>query len=94
MNFVLFSTSGVHGMYTTIEEIEASILKYPDGPDPDGPDPDADDYHFPEVTVLIVQPRLVCLRYGCIPVTLADIPYLKRLRESSWCTVQKIGKGE
>jgi hypothetical protein len=28
MNFVLFSTSGVHGTYTTIEEIEASLTKY------------------------------------------------------------------
>ncbi len=27
MNFVLFSTSGVHGTYATIEEIEASLTK-------------------------------------------------------------------
>lgn len=44
LNFVLFSTSGVHGSYCSIEAAEA--------------EPDLG------VTFLIVQPRIVGLRYG------------------------------
>ncbi|MDY6894335.1 MAG: hypothetical protein SVO01_02800 [Thermotogota bacterium] len=71
LNFVLFSTSGVHGTYQTIEESEAFL----NGEDPDG---------FAEITFLIVHPRLVALRYGtCTPTNQADIDFLKRLRKSS-----------
>lgn len=85
MNFVLFSTSGVHGMYTTIEEAEA-VWKN-GGKDEDGEDGCAD------VTFLIVQPRIVCLRYGnCQPKTQEDFDFLKHLRESSWEAVSGIGK--
>jgi len=93
MNFALFSTSGVHGTYTTIEEIEVALQKYPDGPPEDGGDW-PDDYRRAELTVLIIQPRICCLRYGTVEVTAADIPYLKTLRETSWLAVQQIGKGE
>lgn len=44
LNFVLFSTSGVHGTYCSIEECRDENMA---------------------VTFLIVQPRIVCLRYGC-----------------------------
>lgn len=37
VNLVLFSTSGVHGSYTTIEEVAVGVKRYPDGP-PDGDD--------------------------------------------------------
>lgn len=81
-NFVLFSTSGIHGMHTTIEEVES------DKPDEDGYKPTA-------VTFLIVQPRICCLRHGnCIPETKEDIDYLKKLRKTSWDVVLKIGKPE
>lgn len=89
-NFCLFSTSGVHGSYTTIEQIEESLLQFPSGPP--GPDDWPDDYHGTELTVLVVQPRICCLRYGNINVALDDIPYLKQLRRSSWDVVSKIGK--
>ena len=80
MNFVLFSTSGVHGTYTTIEEIEADIKA---GVGEEG---------FNRLTFLIVQPRLVTLRYGvCLPETLDDIQYLKRLRETSSLEASLIG---
>ena len=88
MNFALFSTSGVHGSYATIEEIEQSLKKYGDKE----PDNFPDDYSVDELTVVIIQPRLCCLRYGNVKVTLEDIPYLKKLRNSSWKAVQKIGK--
>jgi hypothetical protein len=87
LNFVLFSTSGVHGSYTTIEEIEESIKKYGDT-EPEGY---PDDWCSTKLTVEIIQPRICCLRYGNIEVTLEDIPFLKKLRKSSWKAVQKIG---
>lgn len=73
MNFVLFSTSGVHGTRTTIEEAEKEDF---------------------EITFLIVQPRLCCLRYGnCKAETKEDFEFLKKLRKTSWEAVQLIGKG-
>lgn len=89
MNFVLFSTSGVHGSYTTIEEIEAGLLKY--GEDFEDPEEKHDDWAGTTLTVLVVQPRIVCLRCGVIKVGLADIGYLKKLRASSLEAVSQIG---
>ena len=72
LNLVLFSTSGVHGTYNTIEEAE-SVIK--------GTSEDGD---FSEVTFVVVHPRLVTLRYGvCDPKNMNDIEFLKRLRKSS-----------
>lgn len=76
LNFVLFSTSGVHGSYTTLEELNF--------------DEDSED-HDDTITVLIVQPRLVCLRYGTFTVTPEDVEWLKELRRSSMEQVVKIG---
>jgi hypothetical protein len=85
MNFALFSTSGVHGTYSTIEEAETAIAR-------GNKDDDGEDW-TPSVTFLIVQPRICCMRYGnCDPQTQEDIDFLKRLRESSWQAVQKIGR--
>lgn len=79
MNFVLFSTSGVHGTYNTIEAAER-FLK---GEDAEG---------FSEVTFVIVHPRLVAMRYGvCTPENQDDIDYLKRLRASSHESAAGIG---
>lgn len=72
LNFVLFSTSGVHGSYCTIEDAEA--------------EPDLG------VTFLIVQPRIVGLRYGnCEPRTPEDFAFLKALRASSREAIATIG---
>ncbi len=80
LNFVLFSTSGVHGSYCAIEDCERTW---------DHPDPDE---RHEDVTFLIVHPRLVALRYGtCTPRTPEDFEFLKRLRQSSWEAVQTIG---
>ncbi len=80
LNFVLFSTSGVHGSYTTIEEHEAEPLYDQDN----------------TVTFVIVQPRLVAMRYGGVcPKSKEDYAFLKKLRQSSWDVVAKIGlKGD
>ncbi|ASS55925.1 hypothetical protein [Rhizobium leguminosarum] len=71
LNFCMFSTSGTHGSYTTIEEIEEAL-------DKDGPQ---------TLTVLVVQPRTVRMLYGDIWVTADDIEFLKALRASSKSSV-------
>lgn len=77
MNFVLFSTSGVHGTYDTIEDVlEERALGH----------------DKTKLTFLIVQPRLVSLRYGtCIPETEDDFQYLRCLRETSSLEASLIG---
>jgi hypothetical protein len=81
LNFCLFSTSGVHGSYTTIEKAEKAFNKKT-----------REEWEF-EVTFLIVHPRLVCLRYGnCTPQSAEDFAYIKKLRESSLKAVAKIGE--
>lgn len=94
LNLVAFSTSGVHGTYTTIEEIEHTISKY--GPNADfGNEEWPDDFHGYDLTVLIIHPRICCLRYGNIKVqSLEDVSFLKRLRESSVAAFAKIGRVE
>jgi hypothetical protein len=79
LNFVLFSTSGIHGSYCTIEDVEQERMN------------DNLDYE-PHLTFLIVHPRICCLRYGnCIPKTEDDFTYLKKLRASSREAVKEIG---
>jgi hypothetical protein len=76
LNFVLFSTSGVHGSYMTLEEVEEQL-----------DEPDA----ITDVTVLVVCPRLVAMHYGNCRVTRDALPFLKQLRASSWAAMQNIG---
>lgn len=85
-NLCLFSTSGVHGMYTTIEEVEADLVKPDEWEDEEG------NTKHDHITFLIIQPRIVTLRYGnCFPKTKDDIAFLKRLRETSFAEFVKIG---
>jgi hypothetical protein len=75
LNAVLFSTSGVHGTYCTIEAVEAG-----------GDDVPSD------VTFCVIQPRIVCMRYGNVtPITPEDFAFLKRLRETSSKALAGIG---
>lgn len=79
MNLVLFSTSGVHGSYVTIEDVEASWAK-------------AGDERMDSVTFLLVQPRIVSITYGNVRCnTPEDAAFLKRLRASSWRALATIG---
>lgn len=81
LNLCLFSTSGVHGTYNTIEKAE----KHLSGDGSKG---------HPDITFLIIHPRLVCLRYGEVRAQTADdIAFLKKLRASSWRVLQEIGRG-
>lgn len=91
LQFALFSTGGIHGTYVTIEEIEESLTKYGDEANFLGDDERPDGWVLPELTVLVVQPRRVCLRCGQVRVRLADVPWLKKLRASSHAAVASIG---
>lgn len=82
LNFCLFSTSGVHGTYITIEDIEKSFSL----------EKDNDDYCGTELTVLVVHPRTVTLKYGNIEVTKENIEWLKNLRKSSKEAIADIGE--
>lgn len=75
LNAVLFSTSGVHGFYTTIEEVQAGGEEAP-----------------ADVTFVVLQPRIVCMRYGsCQPKTPEDFAFLMKLRASSWLALASVG---
>lgn len=74
LNFVMFSTSGVHGTYNTIEQAEAALLARDAGTEE----------RDTEVTFVVFHPRVVCMRYGnCRVENLEDIALLKKLRASS-----------
>jgi hypothetical protein len=78
LNFVLFSTSGVHGTYNMIEEAEAFL--------------NGDEEQIAEVTFLVIHPRLVALRYGtCNPINKDDIDFLKKLRANSHKQMTLVG---
>jgi hypothetical protein len=95
MNLVFFSTSGVHGSYTTIEECEDSIKKLGPGEVDYDALPEDHDYEPRYVTVLLVQPRIVSMTYGNVKCeTLEDVAFMKQLRESSWEASQRIGKSD
>jgi hypothetical protein len=91
-NLVLFSTSGMHGTYNTIEDIEAGLQRYGDHPQFSTNESEwPEDWRGNELTVLIVHPRLVCMRFGVVTVTLADIEFLKGLRDTSYEANRRIG---
>lgn len=78
-NFILFSTSGTHGTYDTIEDVEAEVKR---GGTFDG------------VTFVVIHPRIVAMRYGrAYPETEDDFVFLKKLRETSVKTMTGIGYG-
>ena len=78
MNFVLFSTSGVHGTYCTIEQAEEYRRNG-----------ELDESY---VTFLVVRPRTVVLMYGNVALKADDdFDVLKQLRDKSQQIVCQIG---
>lgn len=91
MNLCVFSTSGVHGDYSTIEEVENWVLRQI----PTHSEPGDDPWGPSDLTFLIIHPRLVCLRYGlCEPKTEDDFHFLRLLRLTSWEWFIRIGRSE
>lgn len=92
MNFCLFSTSGVHGSYVTIEDVEKSVRQFGFDPPGEGDSGYDEEALNPHVTFLIISPRIVRMHYGNVRVTsFADLAYLKKLRASSHKAIKKIG---
>lgn len=80
-NFVLFGTSGVHGSYATIDDLEEELKRFGDDFDPGDDEPDG--WIGDKLTVLIIKSRTVTLYYGNVRVRLADIPYLREIQAAS-----------
>lgn len=78
MNLPIFSTSGVHGSYLTIEDVEKELQDNPG-------------METTTLTVSVYRPRIVSIGYGNIDVALTDIPFLKKLRASSQKILSTIG---
>jgi hypothetical protein len=76
-NLVLFSTSGVHGSYLTLEDARRSLES--------GAEREL-------VTVLLLSPRLVRVLYGQCSVRVGDLEFLEELRRSSWEAAAAIGR--
>ncbi len=68
LNFVMLSTSGVHGSYRSISD----VLDDAEAPDDEK-----------EITILIVHPRIVFLQYGNLRFKRDDEEFLRGLVESS-----------
>ncbi|WP_459503057.1 hypothetical protein [Bacillus sp. C1] len=67
-NWCVLSTSGVHGSYTTLDDLEKDY---------------ANGEREMSITVLVIMPRVVSMLYGHIDITISDIPYLRKLVSSS-----------
>lgn len=80
LNWLFCSTSGRHGSYKTLDEIE-NILRGKD----DKTRPFENGKYT--ATVLIVHPRLGILKYGEIQVGLSDVALLRRLVASTLVAV-------
>lgn len=65
LNWLFVGTSGVHGTYLTLDDLDEMLTR-----------PEDDETRH-TVTVLIVSPRIVRMEYGDIPISREDIPYLR-----------------
>ena len=75
MNFFIPSTSGVHGSYCTLNEIEENIKNK------------TNDY-TPALTIMLFKPRIVQVIYGSVLVDEEDIPKLREIISKSWECLQ------
>lgn len=67
LNWVFASTSGIHGHYWTIEEILANW---------DAPEDEDNGIPVKDITVTILHPRTICVRYGTVEATKEDLVFL------------------
>lgn len=81
LNWCLFSTSGVHGTYLKLKDLEELTEEAK---------ADGEDY-VGKLTVLVILPRIVRLEYGNISITPEDYPYIRKLAASS---VEEIKKSQ
>lgn len=69
LNWCVLSTSGVHGLSTTLDDLEREC--------------NGEECQHLSITVLVIMPRVVSMLWGHIDITLEDIPYLRKLVTSS-----------
>jgi len=76
MNWFIASTSGVHGTYETLDDIEEQLKN-----------PNIEEYgedYIPTLTFQIIMPRMVCVSYGNVQVkNQDDVDYLRGLISST-----------
>jgi len=78
LNQCLFSTSGIHGSYSTIEDVEQ--------------EPQDEEGNDNLITYLVLHPRVLSITYGNVrPETAEDFEFLKKLRASSHEVLARIG---
>lgn len=68
LNVFLPSTSGVHGSYCSLDDIEKNW---------------GEEDYTPELTVMLIKPRIVQVAYGTVRVTKEDIPKLREIMAQS-----------
>lgn len=86
LNFCLFSTSGVHGTNSTIEDVEKYIQAVPEDKR------NGDDDRCDTITFLVIRPRSLIFSYGNVRVeTQNDVETLRKLRSSSSHIASSIG---
>ena len=95
-NVVIFSTDGTDGATTTIEEFEEAFrILRGNSNNTDITDDDieeADATVSNGITYVILQPRIIKTYCGvCVPSSLEEIEYLKKLRDSSKEVLSKLG---
>lgn len=81
LNWLFVGTSGVHGSYNKIDDVEY-ILR--------GEDPEEEPLPNGRalITVLIVHPRRCVLRWGEVQVNMEDLNYLRKLVRSTIENIQ------
>jgi len=65
LNWLLLSTSGIHGSYLTLDNLEADESLWQRG--------------YANITAMVFQPRIVRAIYGEIIITRDDIDYLRSI---------------
>ncbi len=86
LNFCLFSTSGVHGTYSTVEDVERYIQSVPEDKRK------CDDDRCDTITFLVIRPRSLIFNYGNVRVeTQNDVEILRELRSRSSHIASSLG---
>lgn len=98
INWVFLSTSGVHGTYASLDDIERSLWDATDAEARKEHYAEADaDWHRPteaEVTVLIVLPRMVTTIYGTAIIrTREDVQLLRKRVEQTFEGIEDLQRG-
>jgi len=84
LNWVFLSTSGIHGSYVSLDDLEK---------DPDFKE-DIDEEGNANITVLVVHPRMCCIKFGQMRFNLKkDSAYLRGLVKSTVEEIEKFSHG-